>query len=228
MLSNTELPREKVLNNKEETLSDHELLAVVLRSGGKDSSVLNLAQQLLKDFGSLKSLAFADINLLKKYKYIGETKSTTIKALSEISKRIIFDTYKDPIRIKTPKDIYDVVRNDIYKKQKEIIIMLCLDTRRRLISKDIISIGTINEALIHPREIYRHALIKNAVSIALAHNHPSGDPTPSIEDIKATEKIAKAGIEIGISFLDHVIATDYEYCSIKSLNYFSKGEEVKT
>lgn len=215
-LQKDEKPREKLQNSGPDSLTDVELIAVILRSGGKDESVMELSRELLNVFKGIKGLLSADIEELIKFKNIDVAKATSIKALEEISKRYLNPDKTKEIRIRTPKDIFDLVRKEVLNKDQEYLFLISLDTRNKLISKDIISKGTLNETLIHPREIFKKALTKNACSIILVHNHPSNDPTPSEEDIKVTKRIFRAGVEMGIPLTDHVVVTGTDFLSMKS------------
>ena len=215
-LQKDEKPREKLKNSGPDSLTDVELIAVILRSGGKDESVMELSRELLNVFKGIKGLLSADIEELIKFKNIDVAKATSIKALEEISKRYLNPDKKKEIRIRTPKDIFYLVRKEVLNKDQEYLFLISLDTRNKLISKDIISKGTLNETLIHPREIFKKALTKNACSIILVHNHPSNDPTPSEEDIKVTKRIFRAGVEMGIPLTDHVVVTSTDFLSMKS------------
>ncbi len=217
-LQKEEKPREKLIDKGAENLTDVELLAIVLRSGGKDKSATNLARELLEKFDGLKPLLSADVKELTGFKYINTAKATTIKALEEISKRFFYQENKEEKYVKTPKDVYDIVRKDILNKEQELLFLITLDSRNKLISKDIISKGTINETLIHPREIFKKALVKNAYSIILVHNHPSNKSEPSDEDIKVTRRIFKAGIDMGIPLTDHLVVTNSDFTSMKAQN----------
>jgi DNA repair protein RadC len=211
-----------MVNFGAQALSDSELLAIILRSGGRQESAIQIAQQLLKNFGGFKELAETDIKQLINYKNIGVAKACAIKAACEISLRVSFSINTEKICINKPKDIFELLRKDFFNKKQEHLYMISMDSRNKLITKDLISVGTLNETLIHPREIFKKALAINASSIALAHNHPSGDPTPSSEDISVTQRIAKIGIEMGIPLLDHIIIAEDTFVSIKALNLFER------
>jgi DNA repair protein RadC len=220
-------PRERLLDKGSEALSDIELLAILLRSGGSDVSVMDLAGSLLKKYQGLQSLLEADVNQLLKEQHIGQTKATAIKAAAEIAKRAYLNNQKNSVVIKRPEDAFKIIKKDLFGKNQEHLYLLSLDSRKKLISKDLICIGSINETLVPVREIVRKALIKDAVNIILVHNHPSLDPTPSHEDILVTEKVAKACITSGISLLDHLITANNEYMSIKSLGLFESSNLKK-
>ncbi|MBW6442070.1 DNA repair protein RadC [Patescibacteria group bacterium] len=220
-LQNEEKPREKLIQMGPENLTDTELLAIILRSGGKETSATNLARQLLDKFEGLKALLSADIKELIEVKNIDIAKASSIKAVEEISKRYLYSPKQKEVFIKTPGDVYKLIRKDILNKDHELLFLITLDNRNKLISKDVISKGTINETLIHPREIFKKALAKNACSIILAHNHPSDNPDPSGEDIKVTRRIFKAGVEMGIPLTDHLIVSNDSFTSMKAQNLIS-------
>ncbi len=213
-------PRERLLDKGAEALSDMELLAIILRSGGNDISVTNLATKLVKDHNGIKNLLEADVNELVEQKYVGNVKAVTIKAVAEVAKRAYLSETQASQIVKTPQDAFKIVKKDLFGKKQEHLYLLSLDSRKGLISKDLICIGSINETLVPIREIVRKALLKDAVNVILAHNHPSNDATPSQEDIVVTEKVAKASLVSGIYLLDHIITADNNFISIKSLNIF--------
>ncbi|HPD73773.1 MAG TPA: DNA repair protein RadC [bacterium] len=220
-LQKEEKPREKMVEKGSEVLTDVELLAIIIRSGGKDTSATGLSRELILKFGNLKKVLSADIEQLKNFKNIDIAKATSIKAVEEISKRYLTPFKEDAIKIKSPKDVYDLIRKEVINKEEEYLFLICLDSRNRLISKEVISKGTINETLIHPREIFKKALNKNAYSIILVHNHPSNEPDPSDEDRKVTKRIFRAGIDMGIPLTDHLIVTSNDFMSMKAQNLIS-------
>jgi len=220
-LQKEEKPREKMVEKGSEVLTDVELLAIIIRSGGKDASATGLSRELILKFGNLKKVLSADIEQLKNFKNIDIAKATSIKAVEEISKRYLTPFKEDAIKIKSPKDVYDLIRKEVINKEEEYLFLICLDSRNRLISQEVISKGTINETLIHPREIFKKALNKNAYSIILVHNHPSNEPDPSDEDIKVTKRIFRAGIDMGIPLTDHLIVTSNDFMSMKAQNLIS-------
>lgn len=220
-LQNQEKPREKMISKGAENLTDIELIAIVLRSGGKNKSAVNLSRDMLTKFKGIKGLFSADIEELTSFKNVNLAKATSIKAVEELSKRYLYPANSRDKYIKTPKDAYEIIKGDIYNKDQEYLYLLTLDTRNKLISKDLVSKGTINETLIHPREIFKKALAKNACSIILIHNHPSNKPDPSDEDIRVTKRIFKAGVNIGIPLTDHLIVTNNDFVSMKAQNLMS-------
>lgn len=217
-------PRERLLEKGSSALSDFELLAIVLRTGGKNASALQVSQEILSKYNSLKSILEAEIIQLTKERYLGISKVTTLKAISEIAKRAYLGNNNLKIAINTPHEAFDLVKKELFGKKQEILYLLNLDTRKRVISKEIISLGSVNETLIPVREILHKAISCQAVNIILVHNHPSNDPTPSREDFLVTEKLSKACNLVGISLLDHIITADNNYVSLKSHNM---GQENK-
>jgi DNA repair protein RadC len=217
-LNNNDKPRERLMQYGVQNLSNPELLALLLRSGGEKTSALDLSNSLLMEFGGFKGLQKAGTRQLINFKHVGLAKAASIKSACEIAIRINLENDNNNQVITKPKDIYEFVKKDLFNQTRENLYLLSLDSRNKVISKNLISIGTVNETLIHPREVYRTALLNNAVSIALAHNHPSGDPNPSSEDIKITQRIAKAGSEVGIHLLDHIVACDHKFTSLRSLS----------
>ena len=188
-INRNDLPRERLAALGTEALSDIELLSIILGAGGKNESVFELSSKILSDLHGFKGLYKTDYYKLISFKNVGKAKAASIKAVCEISKRIFTEKELTKININKPKDVYESVKKFFYNKEKEHLYLISLDSRNRLISTDLISIGTVNETLVDPREIFKSALEKNAVSIILVHNHHSGDANPSEDDIKITERI---------------------------------------
>jgi len=209
-----EMPRERLLKHGPEVLSLSELLAIIIRCGTRDENVLDLSRRILSEF-DISQLQDITVGQIKKFKGIKDAKAAQIMAVFEIAKRI--STIKQPFRLKieNSKDIRDYLMGKMKNLKKEHLIGLYLDTRNHLIKEETISIGTLNSSLIHPREIFRSAVIEACASVILVHNHPSGDPTPSKDDITVTKKIIKASEVIGIELLDHVIIGNERYVSLK-------------
>ncbi|MBP7927550.1 DNA repair protein RadC [Patescibacteria group bacterium] len=214
-------PRERLQAAGGGVLTDAEVLAIVLRTGGKTISALDLAQHLLIKYANLITVINTDIEQLKNEPNMGYVKATTLSAVNEIAKRVLLETKEPQIKIVRPTDAYALLKKDLYSKDQEHLYLISLDSRNNYISKDLICIGTVNETLVPAREIYRKALLKNATFVILAHNHPSNDPTPSPQDLLVTEKIALVGKELGIPLIDHIIVTNTTFTSLKALNLFS-------
>lgn len=220
-LPSNEKPRERLMSFGAASLSDSELLAIILRSGGKESSAISLAREILINSGGLKNLHNLSFEKLRDIKNVGIAKAASLKAVCEVSLRINSEETITRKKVCKPEDVYRLVKRNIYKKNKEILILLSLDSRNRAISVDVLSVGSVTSAIIDTREIFRQALHRNAVSIILVHNHPSGDTTPSSEDLILTESITKASKLMNIPLLDHVIVTDDQFASLKALDVFS-------
>lgn len=208
-----EKPRERLMEKGPEALKDSELLAILLGSGYKGKNVLEVAKRILKDYSS-KKLANIPFSKLKGLKGIGPAKACVIKAAFELSKRA-FEVEEEilPV-IKTSKDVAAEV-SYIRNHKKENFIVLYLNARNQVISKETISVGTLNASVVHPREVFQPAVSKSAASIILAHNHPSGDTDPSEDDIELTKRMIKAGEIMGIEVLDHIIVSKKGYLSMK-------------
>lgn len=217
----SERPRERLLKLGTEALSVQELLALVLGRGTKGESVVLTAQKLLSNFGNLKNIASASVEELTQIKGIGLAKATQLKAALELGKRLeeqSTDTNK--LTVRSPEDAVKAVRNKLKGKKREHFIALSLDTRNHLIGIHTISIGSLDSSIVHPREVFKEAITSSAASVIFVHNHPSGDPTPSDDDIKLTKRLVDVGEIMGIEVLDHIIICDTCYSSMKSRGVF--------
>ena len=214
-----ERPRERLLKLGSEVLSAQEILALILGRGIKGESVMVTSQKLLSRFGNLKGIANASVEELMQISGIGPAKTAQIKAALELSKRLEADVGEKPKpMLKSPEDVAAVVRSQLKGKKKEHFLVLCLDTRNRLINCKPVSIGSLDTSIVHPREVFKEAVSSSASSVIFVHNHPSGDPEPSQEDVELTKRLAKAGEIIGIDVLDHIIVCDKSYLSLKAKN----------
>jgi len=217
----SERPRERLMKLGVEALSAHEVLALILSRGTKGESVMVIAQNLLREFGNLKGIANASTEELMKVKGVGQAKATQLKAAFELGKRLetAFDESKK-IAIKSPVDVVKLIKTELKDKKKEHFFVVLLDTRNQYLGKDKVSIGSLDTSIVHPREVFKPALSLSAASIILVHNHPSGDPEPSEEDIKLTKRLVEAAEVMGIDILDHIIIGDKRYLSLKARNLF--------
>jgi len=210
-------PREKLLRSGEATLSDTELLAILIREGTSGLSALELAQQILAEHGgSLRFLRETSIEELTCHPGIGPAKAALLKAAVEIGRRISIDV-KQKLVIKSPDDVKHLLMEDMRFLQQEHFRVLYLDRKGGLIFIEDVSKGGLHSAIVHPREVFKTAIKRSAASVILVHNHPSGDPNPSTEDIQITRRLIEAGNLIGIEVLDHIIIGEHKYCSLKSL-----------
>lgn len=208
-------PYERCLRQGPGCLNDAELLAVILRTGciGEPSTVL--AARILTERGGLTGLSRASAEELQKIKGIGKVKSVQIQCIAELSKRMAVSVREKKVPMREPDFVAEYYMENMRHRDQEILKLIMLDTKSRLIRDKDISKGTVNASLVSPREIFMEALRSGAVYIILMHNHPSGDPTPSLEDITVTKRVAQAGMMLGISLVDHIIIGDRSYVSLK-------------
>ena len=213
-LPKVERPRERLMQYGPEKLSNSELLAILLRSGKKGENVIELANKILKRFSKdvLPNLTFND---LKDYPGLGPAKACEIVACFEIGKRLLKDK-KAEIYLK-PKEIWEELK-DLRDHRKEHFVIFYLDSRNQEIKREIISIGSLNANLVHPREVFEPAVRHLAAQIILAHNHPSGDPEPSEDDLEITKRLVESGKILGIEVVDHIIITKTGFISFKEKN----------
>ena len=212
----SERPRERLHKFGVEALSAQEILALILGRGISGESVTVTAQRLLSRFGNIKGLANASLEELAGIKGIGPAKASQIKAAFELANRLegYPEQGKKPL-VKTPEEVVSLVKGKLKDKKKEHFQVLLLDTRSQLINIAEISVGSLDTSIVHPREVFKEAISASAASVLFVHNHPSGDPTPSEDDIKLTERLTKAGEIVGIDVLDHIIIGNTEYVSLK-------------
>ena len=217
----SERPRERLQKFGVEALSAQEILALILGRGISGESVMVTAQRLLSQFGSVKGIAGASVEELSQVKGIGLAKASQIKAAFELANRLEgYSEAGDKPIVKTPEDVAGLVEGRLKGKKKEHFLALMLDTRSRLIKVAEISIGSLDSSIVHPREVFKEAISATAASVIFVHNHPSGDPTASEDDVKLTKRLAEAGDIMGIDVLDHVIIGDKEYLSLKREGLF--------
>jgi DNA repair protein RadC len=219
-LNKKEKPREKLKSIGIKALTDEEIIALIIRSGGKNNSAIDVARKIINKFEGFKGILNAELEELTNFNNIGLAKACALKAACEITTRMESTHLQKNHEAQKPEDIYNILRKDLYGKEKEHLYIVSLNPRNRIIAKDLISVGTVNQTLTYIREIYKTALTRNASSIIMAHNHPSNDPTPSEDDLKVTERVAIMGKDIGIPLVDHIIVCDTTFASLKALNLF--------
>lgn len=221
----SERPRERLAAHGPGVLSHAELIAILLRTGTKGVSALAIAQQLLVKFGTLQTLAGASLDELRAIKGIGRDKAVTLQAAFTLAVRMARELHSESPVLENPDRIADLLREEFRTSAVETFHIVLLNTRRKLIRVEKISQGTLDTLLVTPREVFRHAIAANAAALVLAHNHPSGDPTPSDSDVKVTRDLIRAGQLLKIEVLDHVIlgrATPErprDYVSLRELGY---------
>ncbi len=209
-------PRERLLKEGPQYLSDIELLAILLRTGSADASAMDLAAGLLGHFGGLKQLLDATTEELSAFKGIGPAKVAQIKAALEIGKRVAMAVAWDRPSIKSPESAAALVMEEMRHLDREHFWALLLNTKNQVLAREVVSIGTLNFSAIHPRELFKAAIKRSAAALILVHNHPSGDPTPSKQDLEATRRLVEAGNILGIEILDHLVIGDNKFTSFKA------------
>lgn len=214
-----ERPRERLIQNGSQSLSTHELVAILLRTGTKDESVLQLSNRLLTHFEGLRLLKDASLDEITSIKGIGKAKAVQLLAAVEIGRRISNLSYDERYVIRSPEDGAKYVMNEMRFLSQEHFVCLYLNTKNQVLHKQTIFIGSLNASIVHPREVFKEAFRRSAASIICTHNHPSGDPTPSKEDIEVTKRLAECGKIIGIEVLDHLIIGENKFVSLKEKGY---------
>jgi DNA repair protein RadC len=219
-------PRERLVAHGAENLSKAELIAILLRTGLKGMSALHVAEQILHRFRTLEALAAAPIEELRTVRGVGRDKAVTLKAAFTLAMHMAREIrHEDPL-VDTPERVADLLREDFRHAATESFVAILVNTRRRLVKIERLANGTLDTILVHARDVFRAAILANAAAIVIAHNHPSGDPTPSEADIKVTRDLIRAGQLLKIELLDHVIlgrATTErprDYVSLRELGYF--------
>ncbi len=210
-----ERPRERFMKYETNTIQTHELIAIILRTGSKKESVLDLSKKILYQYNNLKELSNAEIKDLMKIKGIGASKAIELKAAFELGRRASKETFTEKVKLKSPESIYLYLKDQLEMKTQEHLVALYLNTKGELIKKEILFVGSLNTSVIHPREIFKHAVINSAASIIICHNHPSGDPTPSQNDLDVTNIIHNNSLMMDIVLMDHIIIGRDRYFSFK-------------
>lgn len=216
---NGERPRERMQHFGAHALSNAEILAILLRTGTVSESAVRLAQRILHESGSLRNLADMSLAQLTAIRGIGPVKAQQIQAGIELGKRLSRTAMNEKPNIRSPQDVATLLMEDMRYLQKEHFVCLFLNTKNDVIGRETLSIGSLNASLVHPREVFRAAIKCSSAAIICVHNHPSGDPTPSREDIVITERLVEAGLIVGIDVLDHIVLGDVEYVSLKEKGY---------
>ncbi|TVY11902.1 RadC family protein [Paenibacillus cremeus] len=214
---NEERPRERMMQYGAGALSNAELLAILLRTGTFQESAVHLAQRVLRQAGSLRSLTDMSLQQLTGIKGIGAAKALQLQASIELGKRMARSTLSDTVTIRSPQDVASLLSEELRYLQKEHFVCLFLNTKNHVVGQETLSMGSLNASIVHPREVFRAAIKRSSASIVCVHNHPSGDPTPSPEDISMTRRLVEAGDLIGIEVLDHIVIGDQSFVSLKEL-----------
>lgn len=218
-----ERPRERLARLGAESLGNPELIAILLRTGTKGMSAVQVAQELIKRYRNLDALARAPLEELAGIKGVGTTKAIQLKAAFELAKRLREHQHDGPRIITTPGEAAELVREEMRLLDRESFRVILLNTKNAWIKTCPVSLGSLNASIVEPREVFKDAITASAAGIILAHNHPSGDPTPSSEDIAITKRLMKAGDLLGITVHDHIIlgrrtdGRDHDFVSLKEI-----------
>ena len=206
----SERPRERFIRYGADNLSNIELISIILNTGTKDLSVIELSKNILKDINDISYLKDITLNKLKNIDGIGDVKAIRLLSALELGKRVYYDKNMSKIKINNTSKVFEYMKNILKDSKQEYFYALYLDNKKNLIDKKLLFIGTINRSIVHPREIFKYAYLLSAASIICVHNHPSGDTTPSTEDILLTNALVKIGKLQDIKVIDHIIiGNDY-------------------
>ncbi len=218
LLPEEERPIEKCLSHGIASLSNTELLALLINSGTRDKSAMELAEEVLaKDSTGISFLRESSVEELMTIRGIGRAKATRIMAASELGKRIASRPVLYGTDINSDEDVANLFMEDLRHQKREFFKAVLLNSKGRIISVETVSIGELNSTVVHPREVFSQAVKKSAASIVFVHNHPSGDPTPSKDDFMTTTRLVECGRLLGINVADHIVIGDGRYISMRSM-----------
>ncbi len=216
-LPSGERPRERMQQHGAQALSHAELLAILLRTGTRNESAVYLAQRILNECGGLRKLAESGWEDLTHIRGIGPAKALQLQASIELGRRIARSKLPETVKITCPQDVADLLMEEMRHYREEQFVCLFLNTKNHVIGRQTLSIGSLNASIVHPREVFKAAIRRSSASILCAHNHPSGDPAPSAEDLQLTKRLAEAGQLLGIELLDHLVIGDSSFISLKEM-----------
>ncbi|QWB95399.1 DNA repair protein RadC [Mycoplasmatota bacterium] len=211
-----ERPRERMIRLGSHALSNYELIAILLRTGTKEQTVTSLAKEVLYHLNHLEDMKKIDYESFIKIPGIKRAKATTLLAAIELGKRLSQISYRNRIKIQSPYDVYVLLIDDLINLEQEHFIVLYLNIKSEIIKRETLYIGTINQMVIHPRDIYKKAVVYAASAMIFIHNHPTGDASPSKADIRATKTLFETSEIMGIDIIDHIIIGRHELYSLKS------------
>lgn len=220
VIPKSSLPRERLLDYGEQALSNQELLAILLRTGSAPYNVMELSGLLLAAFPSLYELKAATLQELQEIRGVGEVRAIELKAMMEFGSRVHQSLQPKYGKVRTSMDLAFQLMEDLKDYQQEHLICLYLNTKNEIIHKQTLFIGSLNQSIAHPREIFRGAVRHSAARIICAHNHPSGNPEPSSNDRQFTRRLKECGEMMGIELLDHLIIGDKSYVSLREEGFW--------
>jgi DNA repair protein RadC len=210
----SERPRERLAKHGASSLKTAELLGILFRTGTKHLNAVELAEAILSKFGSIAALARATTDELRDCDGIGFAKAVEIQAAFELGKRLASEKYLERPVIKSARDVFNLMGPEMQSLDREHFKILLLNTKNFVVQMATVSVGSLNASVVHPRECFRPAIAAQAAAVVLVHNHPSGDPAPSVEDINLTRRLVAAGDLLGIKVLDHVIIAGNGFVSV--------------
>ena len=226
-MNESDRPRERLMSLGPERLTNEELLAIVLKTGSKGKSAKDLAIELIKKFGGMDNLKQMNFNSLRDFKGIGDVKKIELLATLELGKRIYLNnSLKEKKTYTNPEYIYQDNKYLFYGLKQEYFYVFYLDTKKNLIERKVLFMGTIDRSVVHPREVFKHAYLLSATSFICMHNHPTGDVMPSKADINLTNTLVEIGRIQGIELLDHIIVSDSNYFSFYQNKLMEIGHEI--
>ena len=214
-----ERPVEKLFSRGLDSLSDSEVVAVLLGSGGRDKSAISLAEEVIAGAGGISELMSMDCKEMIQIPGIGPRKAAAIACALELGRRVSKESGKKRLSVRSPETVADIFMEDMRYAKKEYFKILMLNVKLEVIGMETVSVGELSGAPVHPRESFAPAIRKGAAAVCFAHNHPSGDPTPSDEDLRMTRRLMECGDILGIKVLDHIIIGDGMYSSLKERGF---------
>ncbi len=216
-----ERPRERLMQNGAEHLSAAELLAIILRTGSAQFTAIDIAEQLLIRYKDLRGLSKASLAEIAEFQGIGQAKAVQIHAAFELGRRVLTSNpYQLPV-IRKPEDVYDLLNASFQDLDREHFKVIHLNTKNQVLKVETSSIGILSSSPVHPREVFKEAIRMSSAGLILAHNHPSGDPSPSQDDLLLTNRLYQAGELLGIQVIDHLIFGDRRFVSLKERGQLS-------
>ncbi|MDW7651248.1 MAG: DNA repair protein RadC [Bacillota bacterium] len=211
----SERPRERLMASGRASLSDADLIAILLRTGTSEETAVQLAERILVELGGLQALPRSSADEMLRIKGLGPAKAVTLLAAAELAGRLHSSRRTESVTISSPGDAAGLMMEEMRHYLREHFCVVLLDTKNKVLGVEEISVGSLNTSLVHPREVFRPAIHKACASVILIHNHPSGDPTPSREDLDVTRRLYEAGQLVGIEVLDHVVIGDNRFISFR-------------
>jgi DNA repair protein RadC len=222
-----EAPRDRLIENGAEALSDAQLLAIIIRVGSRGNSAVDLSNKILQAYRSLNGLAQASVEELCHIGGIGRSKAAQILASIEIGKRALSNKRDARGKFLSSRDLFNYFGPELSTRNVELFKIVLLDTKNRLIRDVEVSRGSLNLAIVHPREVFKMAIRESSAALILIHNHPSGDPEPSPEDVDLTEKLVRAGHLLGIPVMDHLIIGQNAYFSFADHHLIERFDRTR-